>query len=230
MPATVAEIVAVRHGESVANVAFAAADAADVPVPFIAARDGDVPLSARGRGQSAALRTALAEHFGPAGPDLVLCSPYLRARETARIALGGDASRSHVDERLRDRETGILELLNEAAVRERHPDEHVRRGRVGEHVYRPPGGESLQDVALRVRSLLADLGWSGIPLSPSGPIGGRALIIAHDAVVSMLGHVVDGRPGPRVANASLSVWAVRDGRLRTAVHNRTSHLRKEESP
>ncbi|MCD0482864.1 histidine phosphatase family protein [Streptacidiphilus sp. ASG 303] len=152
-------IVAVRHGESTANALFAVAEAAGALEVPIDCRDADIPLTALGRRQADALGRRLAALPGALRPQAVWCSPYVRARQTAEHALAGFGAGLPVryDERLRDRELGVLEMLTAAAIEVRHPEEAARRRRLGPLYYRPPGGESWADVALRVRSLLADL-------------------------------------------------------------------------
>src|SRR5918993_1533826 len=88
--------------------------------------------------------------------DTYWVSPYLRARQTLTIALGvPDTSAAiSVDERLRDRELGILDLLTRQGVARLHPGEAERRRHLGKFYHRPPGGESWADVALRLRSFL----------------------------------------------------------------------------
>src|SRR5438067_1255577 len=106
----------VRHGQSSGNVARDEAEAAGLHLIDIAERDIDVPLSGLGERQA----VALGEWFGrlPAGdqPQVVLCSPYVRARETARLLMeaGGMKQprvRLRIDERLREKEFGILDRL-----------------------------------------------------------------------------------------------------------------------
>ena len=82
-----------------------------------------------------------------------------------------------VDERLRDRELGILDLLTRDGVASIHPQEAARRLHLGKFYHRPPGGESWADVALRLRSVLRD-----VLESP----GEAAMLIAHDAVVMIM--------------------------------------------
>ncbi len=65
------------------------------------------------------------------------------------------------DERLRDRELGILDRLTRLGVKTRYPDEAERRLWLGKLYYRPPGGESWADVALRLRSILDELNTLG---------------------------------------------------------------------
>jgi probable phosphoglycerate mutase len=222
------EVVAVRHGESTANVLYAEAartGSADLP---LTGRDADVPLSELGRRQAEALGGRLAG-LGPARrPDLAVCSTYLRARETWEAMAGVAAERGRpaipllVDERLRDREMGVFELHPPEAVLARAPEESARRARVGEWNYRPPGGESLADVALRVRDFLDGLD------AVAG--GRRVLLISHDAVVVSLRYVVEGIGAPvpdgitPVPNASVSVWTGDGTRLRLDEFGGTGHL------
>ena len=68
----------VRHGESAANVARAAADAAGDPVIGLATRDVDVPLSALGERQALALGRWFGALPSERQPSVVLASPYAR--------------------------------------------------------------------------------------------------------------------------------------------------------
>ena len=73
----------VRHGESAGNVARNAAQAAGLALIDIAERDVDVPLSALGQRQAEALGHWFAAMPDAERPDVVLTSPYLRARRTS---------------------------------------------------------------------------------------------------------------------------------------------------
>ena len=225
-----AELSVVRHGESVSNVVFREAARAGRPDESLAYRDARVPLTAWGREQSAALGRWWARAPRERWPDLVVCSPYARARETWAVAAEAwpDAPEPLVDERLRDREMGVFELMTPLAIEARAPEEAQRRAAVGEWRYRPPGGESLADVTLRVRDFLGELA--------SAAPGRRVLLVAHDAVVVALGLAVAGlgatppsQPAP-VPNASVTRWA-RDGtRLRPVVFGDTAHLAELATP
>lgn len=179
---TAAKILLIRHGESVANVAAAAAEAAGAETIAVPARDADVPLSDLGERQAAALRPRLDAELGAdRGSALVWSSPYRRAVSTARLAVGDDAFT--IDERLRDRELGILDTLTARGVDVRLPAEAARRRWLGKFYYRPPGGEAWTDVALRLRSFVAELGRAD----------GRAVVLfTHDAVVSLFLYVLLG--------------------------------------
>ncbi|WP_230195837.1 histidine phosphatase family protein [Streptomyces coriariae] len=222
-PSAVAGLWAVRHGQSTANVAFAEAErtgSADLPV---VGRDSDVPLSALGRAQARTLAGWLAGHAPGTGPDLVVCSPYARARQTWD-AMAGPASDVPVlvDERLRDREMGVFELHPPTALEARAPAEAARRALLGEWSYRPPGGEALADVALRVRDFTTELAGAAA--------GRRVLLVAHDAVVIALRYVLAGLGAPvphdlpPVPNASVTHWRGDGHHLRLAHWGRTAHL------
>jgi broad specificity phosphatase PhoE len=82
-----AELVLVRHGESVANQAASAAEDAGSELIDVAMRDADVPLSETGMEQARALGKRLARLPAGENPEGVWISPYVRARQTAQIAL-----------------------------------------------------------------------------------------------------------------------------------------------
>lgn len=171
----------VRHGESEGNVAASKAEREGSPVIALDARDADVELSPVGREQAEALGTWLRGVGSTV--DEYWVSPYRRARQTLAIALADEraASRALVDERLRDRELGILDLLTWKGVEELHPEEAARRRHLGKFFHRPPGGESWADVALRLRSFLGD--------ALDRP-GSTAVVVAHDAVIMLMLYVL----------------------------------------
>jgi broad specificity phosphatase PhoE len=219
----------VRHGESTGNVAAARAEAAGVELIDIPERDADVPLSQTGREQAAAVGRWLAELPEQQRPDVVIVSPYLRTVQTAELAGDGLGVPMVRDERLRDRELGILDLLTAHGVRARLPAEATRRQRLGKFYYRPPGGESWADVALRLRSLLGDL--------RRDHADGRVLLVGHEAVVFLLRYLVENLTEAEltefahdnnVANCSISTWQRgSDGSLSLVDFNRVDHLRRE---
>ena len=175
----------VRHGESAGNVARDAADAAGLPLIDIAERDADVPLSGRGERQADALGHWFADTSGTR-PEIVLTSPYLRARQTAervRAAVGAPMDLV-VDERLREREFGILDRLTRAGITQLQPQQAELRRRLGKFYHRPPGGESWCDVVLRLRSAL-----DTVSLHHAGR---HVLIVCHQVVVLCLRYLLEG--------------------------------------
>lgn len=229
------ELVLIRHGESVGNVAREEAEGVNADKIAMSVRDPDVPLSPVGEEQAQALGRWFASLPADARPDNAWCSPYVRAQSTARFTLAEvtDAPPLRQDERLRDRELGILDLLTSTGVRNRFPEEAERRRWLGKLYYRPPGGESWSDVALRIRSFLSELEAQPAALSGSG----RHLIVAHDAVILLFRYVCerldekalfDLALAGSIRNASVTriVRDTPDGAWRTTVHNDASHLER----
>jgi broad specificity phosphatase PhoE len=149
----------VRHGQSAGNVARDMAEAAGLPLIDIATRDVDVPLSPLGEQQAQALGKWFGEMPKDGQPSVVLFSPYLRARETAQCLLDNagiatDTITFLADERLREKEFGILDRLTRLGIVQKYPELGEQRAHVGKFYFRPPGGESWCDVILRLRSVL----------------------------------------------------------------------------
>jgi broad specificity phosphatase PhoE len=226
------ELVLVRHGESEGNVAAAAAHAAGAEQIVLPYRDPDVPLSAVGVDQAAALGAGLA----PLSVDDVALwsSPYVRALQTAQVALAAAGSDVPIiaDERLRDRELGILDLLTNEGVARHFPLEAQRRQWWGKFYHRPPGGESWTDVALRLRSFLGDL--------PAATDAERVVLVVHDAVVMLIRYLLEGldehtvlqlEAADPVKNASITVLRREAERLwRLERYNDVSHLEQRDAP
>jgi probable phosphoglycerate mutase len=178
----------VRHGESAGNVARDLAHANGAARIDIGARDVDIPLSPRGVIQAQALGRWFAAMPEAHRPDVVLASPYLRAQRTAEFirSAGGVAAGAQpttADERLREREFGILDRLTSAGIRELYPEQAELRSAIGKFYHRPPGGESWCDVILRLRSALDTI-------SLHHP-GKRVLVVAHQVVVLCLRYLLE---------------------------------------
>jgi broad specificity phosphatase PhoE len=183
------ELWIVRHGESAGNVARDQAYADGLAVIDVAQRDVDVPLSALGERQASALGSWLATLPTSARPTSVLTSPYLRAMQTAHaIGLAGGLApkaRTLIDERLREREFGVLDRLTKVGIEERFPELAALRARIGKFYFRPPGGESWCDVILRLRSML-----DTISIHHSRR-GARLLVVAHQVIVLCLRYLIE---------------------------------------
>lgn len=178
----------VRHGESAGNVARDAAQAAGLARIAIAERDVDVALSPLGERQSWALGRWFAAMPADERPDVVLTSPYQRARRTAELVHAGgglpvDPADFVVDERLREKEFGVLDRLTRVGIAQDFPDQAEFRRILGKFYHRPPGGESWCDVVLRLRSAL-----DTISLHHSGR---RVLIVGHQVVVLCLRYLLE---------------------------------------
>jgi broad specificity phosphatase PhoE len=174
------EIWLVRHGQSAGNVARDAAEASAGLLIDIAERDVDVPLSVLGMEQSLALGGWFASLPEDQRPNVVLHSPYIRAAETARLIM---QQMGHppmlavqVDERVREKEFGILDRLTVLGINQKYPELYEQRQHVGKFYFRPPGGESWCDVILRLRSVLDTI--------TREYCGERVLIVGHQVTVN----------------------------------------------
>jgi broad specificity phosphatase PhoE len=177
----------VRHGQSAGNVARDVADAANSNRICLTARDVDIPLSPLGLRQADALGVWFAESDASQQPEVVLCSPYARAVQTTERFLAAGGSRHveefAVDERLREKEFGILDGLTVAGIAAEYPDQFKLRQTLGKFYHRAPGGESWTDVILRLRLLM-----DTVSLHYAGQ---RVMIVAHQVVVLCLRYVIE---------------------------------------
>jgi len=178
----------VRHGQSQGNVARDAADLAGLPMIDIDVRDVDVPLSALGHQQAEAAGRYFASLPRAERPEVILSSPYVRARQTAEAickagALAGGPARTIIDERLREREFGIFDRLTGVGIRQQFPEEAEHRSRLGKFYHRPPGGESWADVILRLRSALNTINLHYCDR--------RVLVVCHQVVVLCMRYILE---------------------------------------
>lgn len=218
----------VRHGQSAGNVARDLASASNEDRIPIGQRDVDVPLSALGEEQSHALGRWFAGAGAEDRPDVLLCSPYVRARQTAELFRAAGGARSDVaicgDERLREKEFGILDGLTASGIHHLQPEQAEIRRLLGKFYHRPPGGESWCDVVLRLRSLM-----DTVSLHYAGR---RVMIFAHQVVVLCLRTIIENLDEPTilaidregdVANCSVTeyrhIQGARGGKLELLHYN-----------
>lgn len=227
----------VRHGQSAGNVARDAALRDALHRIALDGRDMDVPLSSLGERQAHALGDWFSRLVETERPDVLLCSPYIRARRTMELfrqaggAVGDDPICA--DERLREKEFGILDGLTGPGIANAYPDQAEFRRLLGKFYHRPPGGESWCDVILRVRSLL-----DTVSLHYAGR---RVMIVCHQVVVLCLRYVLEHLDETEilkidaqanVGNCSLTEYRFdpalgRTGGLRLVRYNDVSHLAVE---
>jgi probable phosphoglycerate mutase len=124
----------------------------------------DMPLTDAGRERARRLRAALAE----VGFARVFTSPLSRARETAEIAGFGD--RAEPREELLEWDYGEYEGLTTPEIRATRPHWYLWSDGA-------PSGESPQDVARRVDTMIAEV------LEVDGPVA----LFAHGHVLRALG-------------------------------------------
>lgn len=230
----------VRHGQSAGNVARDLATAEGLERIALDHRDVDVPLSPLGREQADALGRWFADAHEDGRPEIMLSSPYARALQTAELfrAAGGCRPEENIclDERLREKEFGILDGLTVAGIHALQPDQAAFRKVLGKFYHRPPGGESWVDVIFRLRALMDTV---------SLHYGGRrVMIVSHQVVVLCLRYVIENltegeilaidREGD-VANCAITEYrfdpdAGRDGNLVLARYNVTAPMVEGETP
>lgn len=230
----------VRHGQSAGNVARDKATAEKLARIALTERDVDVPLSDLGRDQAHALGRWFGDAHEDGRPEVILASPYVRAVQTAELFrdAGGCAPDLKVclDERLREKEFGILDGLTGYGIRELQPDQAAFRALLGKFYHRPPGGESWVDVIFRLRALMDTV---------SLHYGGRrVMIVAHQVVVLCLRYIIErlteaeileiDRQGD-IANCAITEYrhdpsAGADGGLVLARYNVTAPMEQDHTP
>jgi broad specificity phosphatase PhoE len=144
-------------------------------------RDQDTPLEPEGHQQAFELGVMIGSIVADI-PEVLICSPYLRAKQTMYDIIRGIRvhnptynPRIVIEERIREIEFGIMDGIDRKRFRELFPSEAARRERDGKYYYRPPGGENRPDVRIRVHSVLDTLN--------RDYVGMKVLIICHSVVV-----------------------------------------------
>jgi len=229
---TPSQLLLVRHGESAGNVARALAMQSKLPRIELATRDVDIPLSQRGEEQAQALGHWLGRLPEHERPQVAWCSPYVRARETlVRVlqAAGLTELTPRVDERLREKEFGILDGLTAHGIAAEFPEQARARQAVGKFYHRPPGGESWCDVILRLRSALESMFRECA--------GQRVLVVSHQVVVLCMRYLLEQLDesgvlaidaAGDVANCSVTSYAADpSGRLVLSKYNFVAPLQVE---
>ena len=233
----------VRHGESAGNVAREAADATGLEIIDIDVRDVDVPLSSLGELQAVALGKWFARMPEDARPNVVLSSPYKRALRTAELILQYGKIKAVdpsvpiiVDERLREKEFGVLDRLTRRGIVSMHPDQAEFRRMLGKFYHRPPGGESWTDVILRLRS--------GVEMISREHRAERVLVVAHSVVVLCMRYILEHMTEEQilaidreteVANCSVTRYdndtsRIKHGKLELTEFNFVAPLENEGAP
>jgi broad specificity phosphatase PhoE len=136
----------------------------------------DPPLSESGRAQCVRLRVDL-QRF-----EFARCyvSPMLRCRQTRDIV--APAIPFTIEDALREVHFGTWEGRTLEWLERNEPDALARRRR-DPVTFRPPGGESFEDVAQRLATLLENI-QSGVP----------ALVIGHRGTLGVLERLLRGLP------------------------------------
>lgn len=177
----------------------------------------DVELNAEGVEQARRLGSRMAGWR----IDRAITSDLARARETARLALGERQLPLETDERLRERHFGEWEGLTREEVEARDGD-GARRWRQKPWTFRPPGGESLADVARRAVPVVDELRRGK----------GHVLVVSHGGTLQTILRHLLGWPagsGPKLIffNTGLTVVRLWPDRVRLERLNDIGHLEIE---
>jgi probable phosphoglycerate mutase len=180
----------IRHGESEGN------------RERVFTRTPEVPLTEAGRAQVRRAAEWIAVRYRPVG---VVSSPFLRARQTAAVLGEWLALPVRVEEGLREQSYGELAGQPYAVLRnasDYDPECYW--------LWRPPGGETLVEVAARAGPALDRVAAS----APSDDI----VVVSHGGVMMALWRHVTGewRMGRVARNAGLVVVEHEAGRWRGA--------------
>ena len=175
----------VRHGQSAGNIARDHAEANNITLIELEHRDADVPLSSLGERQSQALGSwvlGLAEHQRP---QIVLSSPYVRARQTAQAVVDALGRDRHliIDERLREKEFGVLDRYTSSGIVATFPELAAQDNWLGNSTF-AHRVESWCDVILRLRGVVGDL--------QRNHAGARVMIVAHQVIVNCMRYLLEG--------------------------------------
>ena len=180
----------IRHGESEGN------------RDRVFTRTPEVPLTPTGRQQARATGEFLRERYAP---TLLVSSPFTRARQTAEIIGEVLGLSPAIDDDLQERCYGEYAGLPYDTARPQFDPKAYWS-------WRPPGGETLEEVAVRVGRALDRIS--------SLAHHRDAVVVSHGAVMMALWRHVMGEwamPGRVVRNAGILLVEHDAGRYRSAV-------------
>lgn len=176
----------------------------------------ETELTDLGRAQARALGVRLAGEK----LDAVYTSDLGRAIETAALALGDRRVGAAVDAGLRELHYGEWEMEREADVRRRDVAAY-RLMRAEDPAWRPPGGETVEEVRERTRAAFERI--------VAAEAGRRVLVVSHGTALNCLISSLLETPLTHVfrievSNCGLTEVHLRSGRPYVVRLNETAHL------
>ncbi|MCI0687074.1 MAG: histidine phosphatase family protein [Sporichthyaceae bacterium] len=180
----------------------------------------DPELSETGRDQIERLAAAL-DRLGVGPVHSVLSSPLRRARQSADILARTLGLSVGIDQRLVECDFGEWEGLRWAEIERGWPAE--LSAWLASTAVAPPGGESFDTVAARVRQLRDEL--------PPAQPGRTVLLVSHVSPIKLLVSLALAAPVGSIYRMELSAASVtvaqwfQDGQTSLRCYNDTSHLR-----
>jgi broad specificity phosphatase PhoE len=214
-----AQLVLVRHGETVGNSSIRYHGRTDVA------------LSDLGRRQMRAARRWLAMRDGAHGFAPVFTSPMVRAAESARIIAGDDVAALVIEDFV-EVDFGLFEGLTAEEIAERYPVEFRRwnSNRLATDFVYPEGESRAAFVARVARGIARMLAMWHDDLS-RGRAGANALLVAHRGVIRAVVHQMTGVFEPHIDLASIHILeqepgsaGLRAARWRPVALDLTAHL------
>lgn len=155
----------------------------------------DSPLTARGREQARAMGLALKATAGTGCAEVLLfASPLGRVRETVTLAAeaaGLDIAQCRFEDTLCEVTWGAWDGLTRSEIDQRTPGAMAERERA-KWSHQPPGGESYEAAALRVRPFLHSV----IASAAERPVA----LFSHGAVGRVLRGLYMALPGEQIVN------------------------------
>lgn len=148
----------VRHAESEAN------------AQHILAGQKDFPLSAKGTADASQLASKMGETLRP---QVIYCSPLVRAIQTALPFAMPARKPLYIDERIIEHDIGIFagKTYSEVEADPRYEQDRSKRWN-----WKPPSGESYEQIARRLESFFSQL--------PTG--GPDCLIVTHAVTMRVI--------------------------------------------
>lgn len=182
------DFILIRHGEAESNIAEGRSrdqgDHSCYTADFRERHNSCHRLTPRGVVQARAAHDWLAEN-GFHTFDEAYVSEYIRALETASY-VGPEGTTWNTNEALRERHSGLMDTLPEHERQERFPH-HIRLGKLSPFFGRPPEGESLADLNVRVRA-------GFLPLLERSQAGNRMIAVSHGRTIRVLRAIIEAMP------------------------------------
>ncbi|HEX8889169.1 MAG TPA: histidine phosphatase family protein, partial [Pyrinomonadaceae bacterium] len=140
------------------------------------------------------------------------------------------------DERLREKEFGILDRLTKFGIEAKYPEQQEFRRAIGKFYHRPPGGESWCDVILRLRSVIDTI--------TRDYRRERVLVVAHQVIVNCFRYLLERMTeeeilaidkAKEIANCSVTSYEFiphlgRHGKLALKLYNFVAPLEEAGAP
>ncbi|OGC44451.1 hypothetical protein A2V54_00320 [candidate division WWE3 bacterium RBG_19FT_COMBO_53_11] len=180
------ELVFVRHGESEGNVATDAAEHGDSSYftkEFSQRHSSTYDLTPRGVGQSRAAGKWITANINGGKFDAYYCSTYVRARKTAGY-LGLPGARWYIRDYIREHDWGNLDAMTDEERWAKYP-EVMRKRDISKFYFASPGGESMADMAVRVRVGILTTLYRDLP-------NGRGIVVTHGNVMWPIRIIMEG--------------------------------------